>query len=173
VDVLASLAREEEGDIALGRSETEVDARGMLEGLALREQLGGLRELLREIGVVGGDEREARGRSGVVGRLRRAGDEAEQLVPAGAAATGERATLGRHRAGVRAGENDEGRRRDVRAPRLLVADVLLERDVEVAAAEAEGADGSAAGMVVRADPGARPRGQLEGRLVELERRVRL
>ena len=73
---------------------------------------------------------------------------------------------------VRAEQDELRRRRAASIGLVRRARVLLEGDVEVAAAEAEGADGGATRMIRVANPGSSARAQIERALFQIELGVR-
>ena len=177
-DVLAPLAREEERQLPVAAAGAEGGSVG--QGEAGRrgsvDSRRGVEEALLEARGVGGEDGEAGerplpGAGRGVRLLSLLREERYRLSSAGA--RGEGAGLRRDVGRGAAGDDDELARKD---PEALGArggtPVLLERDVEVRAAEPEGADGGAPRVPAVADPGARLRVEVEGALPEPQLRVR-
>ncbi len=170
VHVLAALAREDEGQVALGRSGTEGHAVGRRERLALRDLGGSLDELLGQLGAIRGHHAQAARGGGVVVLLRGAREEGEHAV--GGGVRGHRlGGLGQRGRGVGGEHHQLGGQHAPTEPAVALPAVLFERDVEVGAAEAERAHARAARVRFRADPGARAGAQVEGRALQLHLRI--
>ena len=175
VQVLAALAGEQQADLALGRAHpVEAAAELGVGGVGgLGDGLGGGAQLLREISVAVGDQREAAGGLGVGGLGALLGGEA-QGVGRGLGLGGQREGGRGHLGAGLAVQGDEVAAAGVEPLGLEArALVLLDDDVEVAAAETEAADAGPPGVVLAAHPGAGPGVEVEGRLADVELGVRL
>ena len=171
-DVLAALPGEEEGDVPLGLGVAHVDPPRRPDRLArlLGHELGRLGQLHPQVVVVGShDRRSRRGRSVVslLGGSREVGQDGR--APRGGPRHLDRAQRLHEGVGVVGGDHHQlvARAAQPTGPRSR-ARVLLHRDVEVAAAEAEGADARAARVVAPAHPRTRLGAQVEGTVLDLE-----
>ncbi len=179
-DVLRALAREHEADLALVRAHLEVEPVRHREGLAGADLVGRHAQLRGEIRIVRRHDRAARARARIEAFLRVTREEAQharrvfldvlgRLLDLG----GQRLQLGAQRLGVRGRDEHDLAALRARARRGLGRPrVLLDREVEVRAAEAEARDTRATRMIAAADPRARLRRQIEGALLDLHLRVR-
>ena len=172
-DVLAPLPRINKRDRAgLGCADAVVNAGGRAEGRrrGLVDRGCCLREFVRQLGRRRGDHREARG-VGHAKRLLALTRSQRQL----ARAARERATTGRELDRARGREQHQLTRRSAQPPRRARAArgrELLERDVEVAATEAERRHRRAARVRRVADPRARLGVQVKRAPFDRELRVR-
>ena len=174
VQPLGALPGEEHGHAARACGAGVVGAVGRLE-VAVGGALGPQRRLLQLLsGIVGAvrDQEQPHRAGGVEALLRLAGNPRERARIG--ERRGGRAGLGDHLGGGGAGEREEVHGVVAQARRVLPgAGVLLQGDVEVAAAEAERADAGAARVIGAADPGASAGAQVERARRQVELGVRL
>ena len=177
-DILAALTRHEIGELAgTCRREADTGALGQRCGFdrSGADETGNLACLGREILIVAGGYGRAAGRIGGEACMAVAGRDGEVFLM--------HQFLGRrlHCRGQRfrclSRQHDEFSGKDTLRIRGELAGIFLQRDVEVRAAEAEGADRGAAWMGLVPDPGAqlpvhieRRASQRRRRLIDLDRR---
>ena len=175
VQVLTALAREQKCDLTRCLIQRIMHAvgRGIGARRTLLDVIEHQAQLLEQVCGIIGHDRQTRGLGGVIaGQALMRHELKERIAMIGLKAREQRAKLRRERGGVLSRPREQLHGLHAALERALAgAVILLQRHMEVRTTKTKGADRGATRMVRAANPGPRGGRQIEGALLEVERRV--